>query len=101
MLRVGDNKIGEPNDGEVEFKLPKDIIIRDASNPVATMVNITYPSILDHVGDARYFQDRAFLAPTNETVQEINDYVMSMLPGDATEFMSSGSICLDEDYRKL
>ncbi|KAL6584639.1 hypothetical protein OROMI_003928 [Orobanche minor] len=37
------------------------------------------------------------LAPTNEIVQEVNDYIMSLLPEDATEFMSSYSICPDED----
>ncbi|KAL6505766.1 hypothetical protein OROHE_023145 [Orobanche hederae] len=39
----------------------------------------------------------AILAPTNEIVQEVNDYIMSLLPEDATEFMSSDSICPDED----
>ena len=37
------------------------------------------------------------MAPTNEIVHEVNDYVMSILPGDTTEFLSSDSICPDED----
>ncbi|KAL6543073.1 hypothetical protein OROHE_010593 [Orobanche hederae] len=96
-LQVGDGEIGGDNDGEVEFRLPDDIVIRSTDEPIAAIVKSTYPSILDHVGDGRYFQDRAILAPTNEIVQEVNDYIMSLLPGDATEFMSSDSICPDED----
>ncbi|KAL6584181.1 hypothetical protein OROMI_003470 [Orobanche minor] len=96
LLKVGDGEIGVDNDGEVEFRLPDDIVIWSTDEPIAAIVKSTYPSILDHVGDGRYFQDRAILAPTNEIVQEVNDYIMSLLPGDATEFMSSDSIYPDE-----
>lgn len=89
---------GGDNDGEVDFKLPKDILILEApDDPIAAMVKSTYPSLLDHVGDGAYFQDRAILAPTNEVVEQINNYVMELLPGDAVEYMSSDSICPDED----
>ena len=57
----------------------------------------TYPNLLTHVGDGKYFQDRAILTPTNEIVQEVNDYIMDSLPGDATEFLSADAICPDED----
>ncbi|KAL6550086.1 hypothetical protein OROMI_020574 [Orobanche minor] len=96
-LKVGDSEIGINNDGEVEFRLPDDILIRSVDEPVAAIFKSTYSSILDHVGDGRYFQDRAILAPTNEIVQEVNNYIISLLPEDATEFMSPDSICPDED----
>ena len=57
---------GDDNDGEVEFTLLEDILIREADKPIMAMViDRTYPSLLDHVGDGSYFQDRAILAPTN------------------------------------
>ena len=77
--------------------MPDDILIRYIGEPILAVVESTYSSILDHVGDGRYFQDRAILTPTNEIVQKLNDYIMSLLPGDVTEFMSSDSICPDED----
>ncbi|KAL6549453.1 hypothetical protein OROHE_008570 [Orobanche hederae] len=97
LLKVRDGEIGVNNDGEVEFRLPDDILIRSIDEPVAAIFKSTYSSILDHVGDGRYFQDRDILAPTNEIVQEVNNYIVSLLPEDATEFMSSDSICPDED----
>ncbi|KAL6530090.1 hypothetical protein OROMI_028735 [Orobanche minor] len=97
LLKVGDGEIGVNNDGEVEFRLPDDILIQSIDEPVAAIYKSTYPSILDHVGDGRYFKDRAILASTNEIVHEVNDYIMSLLPKYATEFMSSDSICPDED----
>ena len=55
LLSVGDGNVGGPNDGEVDFDLPGDILIRDATEPVAAIVDDTYPSLLDHVGDVAYF----------------------------------------------
>ncbi|KAL6546271.1 hypothetical protein OROMI_021992 [Orobanche minor] len=72
LVKIGDGEICVNNDGEVEFRLPDDIMIRSIDEPVAAIIKSTYPSILDHVGDGRYFQNRAILAPTNEIVQEIN-----------------------------
>ncbi|KAL6527762.1 hypothetical protein OROMI_029573 [Orobanche minor] len=96
LLKVGDGKIGVATYSEVEFRLPYDMI-RFTDEPVAAIVKRTYPGILDHVGDGRYFQDRAILALTNEIFQEIKIYIMSLLPGDTTDFKSSYSICRDED----
>lgn len=38
LLRVCDGDVGGSNDGEVEFKFPDDILIHDASDPIAAMV---------------------------------------------------------------
>ena len=59
-------------------------MIRPTGEPIDAIVKSTYPNLLTHISDGKYFQDRAILAPTNEIVQEINDYIMSILPGDAT-----------------
>lgn len=96
-MKVGDGEVGGENDGEEDFKLPKDILIRSDGEPIDAIVKSTYPSLLCHIGDGRYFEDRVILAPTTKMVQEVNDYIMSMLPGDAVEFKSSDSICLDKD----
>ena len=97
ILKIGDGNVGEPNDGEVEFKLPDEILIKDSVDPIDAIVKSTYLSLLAQRGNGEYFQDRAILTPTNETVQEVNDYVISLLPGDAIEFLSSDSICPAED----
>ena len=97
LMKVGDGEVGDSNDGEIQFKLPEDILIHSNDPPIAAIVKSTYPKLLENVGEGSYFQDRAILAPTNEIVQEVNDYIMSLLPGESTEFLSSDSICPDED----
>ncbi|KAL6581949.1 hypothetical protein OROMI_005963 [Orobanche minor] len=60
----------------------------------------TYPSLLDHLQnpsvDPDYFHNRAVLAPTNDIVDNINDYVMSLMPGNCKEYLSADSISQDD-----
>ncbi|KAL6582396.1 hypothetical protein OROMI_006410 [Orobanche minor] len=96
ILDIGDGTVGVNNDGEADVELPDDILIRDTNDPLATIVESTYPFILQNMHDPLFFQDRAILAPTNETVEKINDYILSLLPGDAVEYMSSDSISKED-----
>ena len=44
-------------------------------------------------------EDRAILAPTLETVEEVNDFMLSLIPGDEKQYLSLDSPChSDEDY---
>ena len=36
LLKVGDGEVGDSNDGEVQFKLSEDILIRSNDPPIAT-----------------------------------------------------------------
>ncbi|XP_074278949.1 uncharacterized protein LOC141602719 [Silene latifolia] len=48
--------------------------------------------------NADYFQERAILAPTNEIVSKVNDYVLSQMEGDGKVYLSSDSISKAEGY---
>ena len=43
--------------------------------------------------DTSYIQDRAILGPTNEVVEELNDYINSSINGVEHEYLSSDYIC--------
>ena len=43
ILKVGDGKLGGPNDEEVTIDIHKDLLIKDASNLKATIVDCIYP----------------------------------------------------------
>ena len=51
ILQVGDGIAGEPNDGEVDIKIPKDLLLREVNHPISTIVDSTYPSLLEHLVD--------------------------------------------------
>ncbi|XP_058732760.1 uncharacterized protein LOC131604331 [Vicia villosa] len=92
ILQVGDGKISEPNDGYAEICIPPELLLTDYVNPIEKIVTSTYPNILDNYTNSTFLQSRAILASTIEVVDEINDYLINLLPGDAKEFLSSDSI---------
>ncbi|XP_074265609.1 uncharacterized protein LOC141588050 [Silene latifolia] len=42
LLEIGDGIAGGENDGEVDLELPN-LLIRDVTNPIKTLVDVTYP----------------------------------------------------------
>ena len=43
-FKVGDGKLGRPNDGETIIDIPQDLLIKDAYDPIAAIVDATYPA---------------------------------------------------------
>ncbi|EOA28489.1 hypothetical protein CARUB_v10024699mg, partial [Capsella rubella] len=76
LLDIGDGKINEPNDGEVEIEIPKDLLITPSDDPIHAIVHEIY----------------AILSPRNEDVDKINQYMLSQLPGEERRYLSSDSI---------
>ncbi|KAK7266730.1 hypothetical protein RIF29_19381 [Crotalaria pallida] len=79
MLKLGDGKLGEPNDGEVEIDIPDDFLIADIQDPLQAIFNTAYPNFEEQYSDAAYLKDRAILAPTLEIVHEVNDFVLMQI----------------------
>ncbi|XP_023734360.2 uncharacterized protein LOC111882234 [Lactuca sativa] len=96
LLDIGEGKLGGINDGETVIDIPDDILINDAHDPIGSLIEFVYPSILDMYNNTSYFQERAIVAPKNEVVQEINDRLLLKFPGDEVEYLSSDSICQSE-----
>ncbi|XP_074265824.1 uncharacterized protein LOC141588274 [Silene latifolia] len=96
ILKVGDGLLGGPNDGEVDIEMLEDILIPQTSDPIAAIVNSTYPSLEDNLGNHEYLQERAVLAPTHEIVETVNDYILSKIPEIEKEYLSSDEISKEE-----
>ena len=55
ILQVGDGIIGGPNYGEATIEFPEEVLIRNTNNRLASIVDATYPSLLQHLAEPRYF----------------------------------------------
>ncbi|XP_022030336.1 uncharacterized protein LOC110931242 [Helianthus annuus] len=97
LLDVGEGNVRGSNDGEATIEISPDLLIDSSSDPISSLIDCVYPSILDNYNDRNYFRDKAILAPKNEVVHEINDRLFSLFPGDEKEYLSSDSLCLTED----
>lgn len=93
LLDVGDDKLGSSHDGVAEIDIPENLLIRQYVDPIQAIASATYPNLLDNVGNTNYLNDRAILAPTIEVVNEVNDYMCSLLPGESVDYLSCDSVC--------
>ncbi|XP_065619225.1 uncharacterized protein LOC136063172 [Quercus suber] len=91
-FKIGNGDLGE-GDGDNYITIPHDLIIQPTQNPLQDTINSTYPDLDGQYMDTSYIQDRAFLGPTNEVVEELNDYIISSINGVEHEYLSSDSIC--------
>ena len=92
ILKVGDGELGGPNEGEVLIDIPEDILIHETDEPVQSIIDFTYPNLLNHIDDPSYFQEKAILAPTNEVVDTINDHLLKTFPGEEFVYLSCDNI---------
>ncbi|XP_076898242.1 uncharacterized protein LOC143551765 [Bidens hawaiensis] len=82
LLDIGEGNVGGSNDGEATIDIPHDLLINDSYDPIQSLIDFVYPSILQNIKNIEFFHERAILAPTNEDVQDINDRLISLFPRD-------------------
>ncbi|AES62030.1 uncharacterized protein [Medicago truncatula] len=75
-------KMSEPNDGYAE-------VDTSPGDPIDAIVQSTYPDLLSQYNNEQYLQSRAILTYTNEVVDQINDYVLKLIPGEGREYYSA------------
>ena len=93
ILKLGDGKLSEPNNGEAEINIPSDVLLMDSHDPIASITKAIYPSLVQNLTEESFFKDRAILCPTNDVVEEVNNHIMDLLPGESKEYYSSDKIC--------
>ncbi|XP_058755905.1 uncharacterized protein LOC131629118 [Vicia villosa] len=89
ILKLEDGKLVEPNDGYAEIYIPPKLLISDFANPLEVIFHNTYPNCVVNYNNETFLQSRAILVGTIETVDQINQYVLELLP----EYLSSD--CVD------
>ncbi|XP_058784545.1 uncharacterized protein LOC131659356 [Vicia villosa] len=89
---IGDGTMCEPNDGYVDICIPDEFIISNFADPIQAIVEDTYPDLIHNYLDSNDLQSRAILASTIEVVDDINQYITNLLPGEEREYFSSDSI---------
>nr|GEV73004.1 60S ribosomal protein L19-1 [Tanacetum cinerariifolium] len=82
ILKLRDGNLGDTNDGEAKIDIPDEMLINDSSDLVGSIIDFTYPNMLDNLDDNIYFTEKAILAPTNEVVDTINDKMLAIIPAN-------------------
>jgi len=91
VLGIGDGTIGESNDVDISTCIPSDLLLPTNGDPLAAIVQSTYPNVLDSTSDINYFQNMAILTPKNTIVDQINEYKLDLIPGEEKVYLSYDS----------
>jgi ATP-dependent DNA helicase PIF1 len=73
------------------------MILMPQRDHLLSIVQATYPDLQRSYGNIEYLKERAILAPTNEVADTINNYMVSIIPGDTKEYFSCDSITKGPD----
>ncbi|GAU26226.1 hypothetical protein TSUD_224170 [Trifolium subterraneum] len=84
--------MSEPNEGNAEVDILPELLITNFDDPIDAIVQSTYPNLLLQYQNGQFMQSRAILASTDEAVNEINDYVLRLVPGEEREYYSADSV---------
>ncbi len=95
LLQIGEGKeLVYPDIGEDMIKLQNDIILNNEN--VEALISTIFYNIIDNYNDTdnyiNYIKDRAILTTKNEDVDNINNQIINMFPGEAQEFLSADSV---------
>ncbi|KAL3024818.1 hypothetical protein AAZX31_04G146800 [Glycine max] len=88
ILDIGDGVIGNQNDGYATVEIPEYLLITEYNDPIDAIVRSAFPYLYQHHSNPEFFKCRAILASTNETIEEVNDYILSLIPGEQMEYLS-------------
>ncbi|KAL8545353.1 hypothetical protein ACS0TY_005505 [Phlomoides rotata] len=80
----------------MDLLIPGDNLIYDVGDLIVAIVESIYLSIADNYRTNKYFENRVILSPTHREVECINEGVLSVMPSDTREYLSSDSICRSE-----
>ncbi|XP_015949952.1 uncharacterized protein LOC107474829 [Arachis duranensis] len=98
ILQIGEGRCGTVVNDKHFVDIPSDIIIPVLENPMEDIINTIYPNLVQNFRDPSFFQDRAILAPTVDNVEEINNYIVDLLPGEEKNYLNADSICGSDAY---
>ncbi|KAK4594131.1 hypothetical protein RGQ29_017994 [Quercus rubra] len=102
ILKIGDGELNN-SEGEALIEIPHDLLIQPGPHPFNDIVKATYPDFDTKFNNAKYLEERAILAPTNEVVEDINGYMIDLINVDEETYLSADSLCkassniLDQD----
>ena len=96
VLSIGDGTATgstHTDDGDSELvEIPHDILVPKLGSPIDNIIRSTYPNLETSFSDPDYLRERAIIAPKNDTIDEINSRVLSLIPGHEKVYLSSDSL---------
>jgi hypothetical protein len=89
ILNIGDGKT-TANDGDELIQVLDDLLLQKGDDAKDTIVQSAYPDLISN------YRERAILWPTNDTTEQINEYIMNKLQGEGATYLSSDFVSVHQ-----
>jgi hypothetical protein len=86
ILNIGDGKT-TTDDGDELIQVSDDLLLQKGDDAKDTIVQSAYLDLISN------YRERAILWPTNDTIEQINEYIMNKLQGEGATYLSSDFVC--------
>ncbi|XP_031101825.1 uncharacterized protein LOC116005723 [Ipomoea triloba] len=93
IANIGDGEIQGKTIGCENITIPEENLLKCSGDPIATIVESTYPLSSNIFYDPTYLEKRAILAPTLNVVDSINEYMTSLNTYEGNTYFSFDSTC--------
>ncbi|GFP95419.1 hypothetical protein PHJA_001686200 [Phtheirospermum japonicum] len=96
LLNIGDGKISsfiqDGNENGDWIRIPDDFLIRETGDPKPVIFSSIYIDFQKKFANPPYLRQRAIVTPYNDIVDEINSYILEMIPGPSIKYHSYDSL---------
>lgn len=79
--------------GESVVDIPNDLVIKVIDDSVSSIVRTTYPNLFENLDNLNYFKKRAILTLKQKNVDNINNYMLSLLPRGEAIYLNADTVC--------
>ncbi|XP_016192424.1 uncharacterized protein LOC107633295 [Arachis ipaensis] len=98
ILDVGNKNISSVVGDKSEVEITDDLLIITTDDPLSHLVYFAHSNFLQNMSDYMYFQSRIILASTLESVEKVNDFILTIFSGMEKEYLSYDTTCqVDEN----
>jgi len=80
LLRIGDGKVAQNNRGLIHFPRNFGILVAN----VEELIDKVFPNLTQNIDSPNYIHERAILAPTNDSVEQLNLQIQEKLSNRPT-----------------
>ena len=80
-------------------EIPKQLLIENIELPLMSLVEFVYPKFVVNMMKPGYFDDGTILCLTNDFVEEVNEFMLSLLGGEDVTYLSSDTPCQSDGQR--
>ncbi|XP_048611725.1 ATP-dependent DNA helicase pif1-like [Brassica napus] len=78
-----------------QIVVDKQFMINNYDDPLDAISEAAYPNFLESYSNREYLTERAILTPTNETAHKLNKHVLSKIPSEVEEYLSSDTVAIE------